>query len=70
MGSVVYATEYHGTNIAIHHRAALHPPYMRHKSILIAIIITSSSLTGCLGEDSGGTDEIAELTEDLSLIHI
>ena len=50
--------------IHIHHRAALHPPYMRHKSILIAIIITSSSLTGCLGEDSGGTDEIAELTED------
>ena len=45
-------------------RAALHPPYMRHKSILIAIIITSSSLTGCLGEDSGGADEIAELTED------
>ena len=37
---------------------------MRHKSILIAIIITSSSLTGCLGEDSGGTDEITELTED------
>ena len=33
---------------------------MRHKSILIAIIVTSSSLVGCLGESSEGVDEISE----------
>ena len=33
---------------------------MRHKSILIAIIVTSSSLVGCLGESSEVVDEISE----------
>ena len=37
---------------------------MRHKSILIAIIVTSSSLVGCLGESSEGVDEISEDEEN------
>ena len=39
-------------SLRIHHRAAPLPPYMRKKSILIAIVMVSSSLAGCTSDNS------------------